>query len=261
MIGLYFSGTGNSRFAAQVFLNTYDTSGKLIPIEEAFDVSRITDEEILLAYPIYYSSLPKILSDFIDQHASFWEGKKIFLICTMGLFSGDGCGCAARKLQKHGATIIGGLHLIMPDCITDVKLLKKKQDENIDILNKAQQKVQECAKLCKQGKPPQDGLSLFAHIAGLLGQRLWFGKKNKTYRKHIHIDDHACVHCGVCVNVCPMHNLSLQDTIVHQAGKCTMCYRCVNSCPQHAITILGKQVKRSYLCENYEELLIQKKPE
>lgn len=255
MIGFYFSGTGNSRFAAQTFLNAYDAQGTLFPIEEILDISKFTDKEILLAYPIYYSSLPKILDDFIDQYASFWEGKQIFLICTMGLFSGDGCGCAARKLKTYGASIIGGLHLVMPDCISDVKLLKKKKDENINLLRNAQKKAQASAQLCKQGNPPQHGLSFFAHIAGLLGQRLWFGKKTKTYRKQIHINQDSCVKCTSCIQTCPMHNLYLKDALVHQSGKCTMCYRCVNSCPQHAITILGKEVKHQYLCEDYKNLI------
>jgi hypothetical protein len=52
----------------------------------------------------------------------------------MGLFSGDGTGCSARLLKKYGAKIVGGLHIKMPDCIGDVKLLKKTLDANKNII-------------------------------------------------------------------------------------------------------------------------------
>lgn len=52
---------------------------------------------------------------------NFGGSKKVFLIATMGLFSGDGAGILGRLLQQYGAEIIGGLHLRMPDSIGDEK--------------------------------------------------------------------------------------------------------------------------------------------
>jgi hypothetical protein len=65
--------------------------------------------------------VPKILRDFIIQNKELWENKKVFVIATMGLFSGDGAGILGRLLQQYGAEIIGGLHLKMPDSIGDKK--------------------------------------------------------------------------------------------------------------------------------------------
>ena len=59
----------------------------------------------------------------------------------MGLFSGDGAGCSARLFKKYGANIIGGLHLKMPNCIGDVKALKKSLEENKLVVKKANIKI------------------------------------------------------------------------------------------------------------------------
>ena len=92
---------------------------------------------IIFAYPIYYSNLPKIVRDFIVENKNLWKGKRIFIICTMGLFSGDGAGVSARLFRQYSADIIGGIHVIMPDCICDVRLLKFSPARNRKIIDKA----------------------------------------------------------------------------------------------------------------------------
>ncbi len=127
MIGVYFSGTGNTKHCIEYLLKLLDPSNPAFAIESKEAISAIkTSDEIVFAYPIYYSNLPKFVKDFIVNHADLWKGKKIFILATMGLFSGDGAGCSARIFKKYGAKILGGLHLKMPDCIGDMKLLKSQ---------------------------------------------------------------------------------------------------------------------------------------
>ena len=92
------------------------------------------------------------------------------------------------------------------------------------------------------GKPPQNGLNFFSHLAGLLGQRLWFYNITRHFSDKLKIHEEYCIKCSKCAAVCPMHNLTLTEDRVTTAGKCTMCYRCVNSCPQKAITLIGKKI-------------------
>lgn len=78
----------------------------------------------------------------MDTHQLLFRDKKIFIIATMGLFSGDGAGVSARFFKKYGATVIGGLHLKMPDCIGDEKVLKKTLAQNKLIVKQAETKLQ-----------------------------------------------------------------------------------------------------------------------
>lgn len=245
MTGIYFSGTGNTKFCVTRFSEEF--GGSAYSIEDETAVSEISkDNDIVLGYPVYYSNLPMIMRDFIEQNAKLWHGKSVFIIATMGLFSGDGAGASARLLKKHGAKITGGLHIIMPDCIGDVKLLKKPPEENREIVKLAAEKLDGAAEKLRNGDPPREGLSFFNHIAGLFGQRLWFYRKTKGYTKNPKIDKKQCVGCGACVRLCPMGNITLQDRKAVSGNRCTMCYRCVSNCPRQAITIVGKKVIVQY---------------
>lgn len=142
MIGIYFSGTGNSKYAAEQFVLEYEDSNHVFSIEDKTVRQQIIEaDEIVFAYPVQYSNLPKILRDFVKNNKDIWEGKKIFVIATMGLFSGDGAGVLARLLKKYGAVIIGGLHLKMPDSIADEKALKKNKVKTEILLNEANKKL------------------------------------------------------------------------------------------------------------------------
>jgi len=123
MKGLYFSGTGNTKYCVEQFLNCFGNNNLAVSIEaKNINDAFAEDNMIVFAYPIYFSNTPKIVHDFIVEHRNNFAGKNIFIIATMGLFSGDGTGCSARLFKKYGAKVIGGLHIKMPDCIEDVKL-------------------------------------------------------------------------------------------------------------------------------------------
>lgn len=243
MIGIYFSGSGNTAYCVQTFLKAYDSDSRMYSIEDQDVLSALSRHtDILLAYPIYYSALPKIMKDFLVKHQAAFQGKRVFLLATMGLFSGDGCGCAARLLKSYGATILGGVHVKMPDCIADEKALKRSLEKNKALIKQADHTIEQAVQAYKEGKPPQIGLGFLYHMAGLFGQRLWFYRKTTSYTDKLHIDPHSCIGCGICVAHCPMQNLSLLDQKAAAHGSCTMCYRCVNACPTQAITLLGNKV-------------------
>lgn len=252
MVGIYFSGTGNTRHCVNKFLEQYGAQTTAIPIEDAAAAKALQQNDyIVFGYPIYYSSLPKIVDDFIKNNSTYLKGKSIFVIATMGLFSGDGAGCSARLFKKYGAEVTGGLHVKMPDCIGDVKLLKKTLEENRRIIELADIKIAEAAAALKSGNPPKQGLGVFYHIAGLFGQRLWFRNKTKEYSDILRIDGSKCTGCGTCAKICPMKNMSLADGKAQANGRCTLCYRCAGSCPRRAVTLLGSEVHEQCRFENY----------
>ena len=243
-LGLYFSGTGNSKFCLQQFIGELNGEYTMCSIEQENAKELILEaDEVILSYPIYYSNLPFILQDFIHQNKAVWKDKKVFIIATMGLFSGDGSGCSARLIYRYGGKVQGGLHVKMPDCIIDVKLLKKAPEKEQKLIASAISKTKNAARLYQLGKPTQTGLSSASRIVGLFGQRLWFKRMTASYKDFPNIEKKTCINCNSCVRVCPMQNLSIgQDKEIIHAKSCTLCYRCVHTCPTKSITILGKKV-------------------
>lgn len=254
LIGIYFSGTGNTRYCVEKFIQEYDSSAETFPMEEENAVQKISEHnEIIMGYPVQFSNIPKIVKDFITDNASAWNGKKIFIIATMGLFSGDGAGILARLLTGYGAMITGGLHLQMPDSIGDEKALKKSLSQNRELVCKAEQKITQAVRELKNGQPPQNGLRWYHHLAGLFGQRLYFYHKTRNYSNKLKIDKNKCIGCGKCVSVCPMKNIALKEKQAVPDNRCTMCYRCINLCPTQAITLLGRRVYEQCYIEKYLE--------
>ena len=253
MLGIYFSATGNSRYALEVFLKELDADAKSFAIEDINAAEQIKlHDEIVFAYPVQYSAVPKIVRDFIEKTAELWKGKRVFVIATMAAFSGDGSGVLARLLKKHGAVITGGLHLAMPDSIADEKVFKRPFEKNKANVENSVRKAQQAARDIKGGRYKKQGLGAMSRFVGFISQRLWFGHRTmKYYSKGLKIDSAKCVGCGKCAAVCPTGNISLQGDTVSSGKKCTVCYRCVNSCPMKAITLLGDKVEQQTMIEKY----------
>ncbi len=251
MIGIYFSGTGNSKYALETFLREYNGS-VMFSIEDQGLIGQISyHDEIIFSYPVQYSTVPKILSDFVHSNSQMWKGKNVFIIATMALFSGDGAGVLGRLLEQYGAKITGGLHLKMPDSIADEKVLKRSLKKNTQLVEDANNKIVAAIANIKDGKYPQEGLGLFPRLAGFLLQRLWFGHRVRQYSNQLKVDNGKCVGCSKCVKICPTENIIMDGNKAKGKDKCTVCYRCVNSCPKQAITILGRTVIEQTSIEKY----------
>lgn len=249
MIGLYLSGTGNTEHCIKEFLRRVDETAEAIPLEDARAREALREHAlVVLGYPIQFSNLPVMVRDFIRDAGPLWEGKRVFCLATMGAFSGDGSGCAARLLRARGALIVGGLHVRMPDSVCDSKLLKKTREENREIVRRADEKLAAAAEQCRAGNDPREGLGVPSHLLGLLGQRLWFSGKTRQYSRDLTISS-ACVGCGLCAGLCPMGNIAMAGGRAVPGDHCTMCYRCISSCPQKAITLLGREVVEQYRFE------------
>lgn len=254
MLGIYLSGTGNTKHCVEKFVYLLDENAKVIPLEEIHVLESIRGEEyIVLGYPTQFSNAPIMVRDFIKNNKDLWKNKKVFCINTMGAFSGDGTGCSARLLKKYGAIILGGIQIKMPDSVCDSRHLKKSYEKNRDIIKAADSKIEKCIMQIKKGIYPKEGLKFIDHLKGLFGQRLWYYRKTSKYSCDIKIKD-SCIGCGLCVQECPMNNLVQRNNGGNkpiQKGQCTMCYRCISHCPQQAITLLGKNVIEQTRYENF----------
>lgn len=252
MVGIYLSGTGNTKHCVEKLVHILDDTAEIVPLENP-QITAILEQQdvIFLGYPTQFSNAPFMVRDFIKEKSGLWRGKKVFCVNTMGLFSGDGTGCLARPLKKYGAEILGGLQIRMPDSVCDSKLLKKDMEENRQIVKNADKRIEEAAEQIKKGKYPKEGLSLVAHLKGLFGQRLWFYQKTRGYTDKLKINA-SCTGCGLCSKVCPMKNIEMKENRAVPGERCTMCYRCISLCPQKAVTLLGESVQEQCRFEKYE---------
>lgn len=174
MIATYFSSTGNTKHCVERFIERLGGDIPAVSIEdEACGELLKSHDDVILAYPVYFSDLPQIVREFIRENSANFRGKNVFIIATMEIFSGDGAGCAARILKRAGAKITGGAHIRMSAFILDVAIFSYSAQKNERVIKDANAKLQCASEAFAAGKPPREGLGVPCRIAGLLGQRLW----------------------------------------------------------------------------------------
>ena len=60
MVGIYFSGTGNTKYCVETYVKECDDAALAISIEEENIAQIISDQkEIVFGYPVQFSNLPK----------------------------------------------------------------------------------------------------------------------------------------------------------------------------------------------------------
>jgi len=242
MIMLYFSGTGNSKYIAELFSESMNIS--CYSIEEDVNFKDIiTSEEIIgFCYPIYYSRIPKILREFVHQHMNSLKDKKIIIFCTQQILSGDGTRAFTDLFDKGYIQVIYTEHFFMPSNIFPIIT---NQEKIARYVNNSKQKMQHVCQDIKTGKIKKRGFNIVSRALGLLQAPLILPCERKASNSIRVTED--CTKCGLCVSICPMNNFTIESNVVKHNHNCTICSRCVNKCPNKAIKVFfyGK-VKKQY---------------
>jgi flavodoxin len=107
---LYFSGTGNTKYVVQRFIDLYEENDDYIM--QSIEHKNIEYENlisnadtIILSYPIYDSMLPFIMSEFLEKYKQSFSNKDVITLCTQLLFSGDGGGLPYYILKEVGINV------------------------------------------------------------------------------------------------------------------------------------------------------------
>jgi NAD-dependent dihydropyrimidine dehydrogenase PreA subunit/flavodoxin len=249
LLAVYFSGTGNTAFAAERFCSRVAAAGVAccaVSIENFdCDSARCFDADtVLVAYPIYGSCMPAIMKDFVISNPELFQGKDLITLVTQHSFSGDGGALAARLAKGCGAQR-ASIHINMPSNISDAASFVKIKNGDLVAAKvaKAVAKIDRCAAIILNGGSVKNGVGLFAWTAGFFGQRLAVGHLfEKSLRSALKIDKNLCVRCGKCAGRCPMKNINIAPSgDISANSRCTLCYRCINLCPKKALSLISKK--------------------
>ena len=250
---LYFSGTGNSKYISEKFVKVmeenYNQKFEVHSIEEKLDFGNLISKSDMVGfcYPIYGSTIPKIMRDFVSQYKNFLNGKKLIIFCTQLLFSGDGARSLTDLIKDINVKVVLAEHFCMPNNVCNFSLLSIKNGEELrKKIGRADKRLYKACYNLYSNKRKLRGFNPFSHFLGLF-QRPGFLKVEEGMRNKINIDEKKCISCGLCVRECPTGNLYMDDGKVRYKDLCTLCYRCVNHCPEKAITVwLSRGVVKQY---------------
>lgn len=232
----YFTGTGNSRFAAE-------TVGKALaetPVsvndlmqekERTAGGEQVSETPFVFVSPTYAWRIPRVMEKFIRENTFSGCCDAYFLMTC-----GDSIGAASRYLQdlcrEKGLNFRGAQKIVMPEnYIAMFSAPEKTQAQKIianaePLLKSAAETIRTRANF-----PPQKSGAL---------DRLYSGSVNPLFyklfvsAKGFHATD-ACISCGQCVKICPLNNIKLQNGKPVWGADCTHCMACICHCPKEAI--------------------------
>lgn len=263
----YFSGTGNSQWAAKMLASeTGDTLVSIPDILESeccFDLK--SDEHVGFIFPIHGWRVPHIIREFLDR-LSFRTAEDgtdctrhyCFCLVTAGDSIGKAMECFQRQLISIPAgqslTLEAVGSLVMPESYVGLPGMDVDTRERESIKKKTAAKELE-----------QFSKAIRGHLRSMKG-RPWGWERLKRgpipsffsgpvggfFERFLitdtpfHVDSSRCVRCGICANVCPVTDikggLGCEPEWMHN-GKCLTCFSCYHHCPHHAIEY-GKRTKK-----------------
>ena len=199
IFAVYFSATGNTKYAVENFLTHFDGS-EPHSIEERLDYVKASEgfDTILVAHPIYGSDMPLIMRDFLKANKTMFAGKKLITLVTQFLFSGDGGRLARRLVRGEITEHIASVHINMPTNFHLPPIMPIKNGADIWAkLKRANRKIECCAERLCQGRSIKNGRGPLCFLAGFLGQRFWYRTFFVPhYTKRLRIDPGSCILCG-----------------------------------------------------------------
>ena len=244
----YFSGTGNTRWAAERL--AAETQERLLFIpEEAKTKCEYTladDERIGFCFPVHGWQPPHVVRQFVDRLTiTNAAGHYAYALCTCGDSTGLAMQIFGKELAEKGIELQSSQSLIMPEsyvCLpfmyTDTperereKKEKAKQDLHLFIYI-VKERQRGYSRLTK-GLTPWT----FSHVIGAYFNRFMITDSKFT------VDADVCLHCGLCAKTCPTGNIEFNEVPQWKNdSSCTCCLSCYHHCPVHAINY-GKITRR-----------------
>ncbi|MEI6100927.1 MAG: EFR1 family ferrodoxin [Eubacteriales bacterium] len=243
----YFSGTGNTKWAAEEFHKTAEKKGhqsRLVSIEEkSLDLHRILNSTDFMgiAFPVYAMNIPEIMKQFIEKLNKVLEDRSpmpLYVLTTAGF--ADGCGPyeVVSHFSQRSVRLMGyaGLKMCTNISTPVAKAPELAPGELQKRLETARSKISALVDALSAGKKK---IELGVYRIAVFRKQM--SSLPKKAHEQLSINPSTCDRCMTCVDSCPTDaikpgdsgNLSIQS-------ECTACMRCYNYCPTASVWHSGQ---------------------
>lgn len=233
----YFTGTGNSLYAAKKILNA--EGGALINMAQDRDMPHeyaLSGESVGFVFPVYFYTVNDVVAEFVQKLKITGAGYTYAVITCGGSIGGAGA-LLKEMLAERGIKLDAVYSVVMPDNamlyynISDAETAEKE-------LQKADAVLDGIIADIAAKKPTDFGTAAVSKMSRGIYHAFSSTKKFTATDK--------CISCGKCAQNCP------DKAIVMENGrpkwikaKCTTCLACINRCPAAAIQHGKKTEKRN----------------
>jgi|AGTN01.1.fsa_nt_gi Ferredoxin len=231
----YFSGTGNSLFAAKSLAEDPISVVTVKP-------GKIAADSIGIVFPVHCWSIPKPVKEFVEKNE--FDAPYIWAVATYG----GGPGGAFYDLDKLLARS-GGLSYYNGVTLPDNDIIFPTPDtQKVKQLFEAPLKLAKIKKDIEAKEIRRPGFKL---LSGVRNRISWAVFKNLCGIK-VKRADNKCTQCEICVKMCPTDNIKLENGKIVFGDKCVYCFGCIQYCPANAIHFgsLARTEKTAYTNRN-----------
>lgn len=246
----YFSGTGNTKWAATVLAGR--TEDRLTDISrisgEGFRYTPKAGERIGFCFPVHGWRPPLIFRRFVNSLViDNVCGHYCYAVCTAGDTVGEAVDILENDLKAVGVHVDSSFSLIMPESYVGLPFMdvdtpgkeKQKKDKAAADLEHFSALIAERKKGIKEittGRWPRINSRL---IGG-------FFTKYMITDNPFHVTSDKCIGCGRCADACPVDNVLWHKGSAPEwkhDGTCLACFSCYHHCPVHAVEY-GRQTRK-----------------
>lgn len=240
---LYFSGCGNSRFIAQSIAEALDERIVFIPKAERdknYEFNLSEGERLGFVFPIYSWQPPRLVLDFVKKISFDRQPSYVWTAVTCGDNGGYADQVFAQQLQEIGLTLQAVYCFIMPNTYINMSFMGTDTPEEAEHkIVIAKNHLPDVIQNIRGNRPEMELKrgSLPKLKTYFIGKNFYKWVSDKPFHSTA-----SCISCGKCVTVCPLQNISMENSRPKWNGKCTNCDACYHYCPTHAIQF-GKASK------------------
>lgn len=240
---LYFTGTGNSRYTAEIINKV--TNDEVISINELMKKSNTasfhSNEPFVFVVPTYAWRMPKVVEDFI-VNSEFTGSIQAYFILTCGSEIHDAAHYAKKLCDMKKFAFMGCSTVIMP---SNYLIMPGVPDETQadSIIEKAIPSIISIGEKIKNHQPlEKQKITALGKIMSKAANPLFY---------MIYVNDkgfyatNECIGCKKCVTLCPLNNIDMENNKPKWSGNCTHCMACICGCPKTAIEFKNKTKGRN----------------
>lgn len=230
---LYFSGTGNSAYAAKrIGAEIQDETLDLFEKIRGRDFSRLhSDRPWVIAAPTYAWRIPRLLQEWLER-TELLGSREIYFVMTCGGSIGNAGAYLKKLCRRKDLSFMGCAPVLMPE--NYVALFNTPTREKaLSIIDRAETSITAAARLIGDGRPlPEPELTFKDRVNSGIVNDLFYPVF--VHAKKFHVTD-ACISCGKCEKLCPLRNIHLENGKPVWGKDCTHCMACICRCPAEAI--------------------------
>lgn len=253
----YFTGTGNTRWAAEKLAEATGEELLYIPEEQRKGVSEYTlkeGERLGFCFPTHGWQPPRIVREFVRKSTFHIQPSTfIYALTTCGDNMGELMTIFEKELKAKGLRLDTSFAVVMPEsnvCFSFLHLdTKEREQEKIAAAAVRMEHISEVIKNQRKG--------VHELVKGAI-PRTYSYVIGGYYNKHLikdekfWVDKDACIKCGLCARLCPVDDIEGAPPVWIHNGRCTNCLACYHHCPRHAIH-WGKMKRGQYVFNKRED--------